>query len=122
MKRAILLVDHGSRREEANALLGVLAERVRERVPERIVRAAHMEIAPPDIAAGIEACVAEGADEITVVPCFLWPGAHIREDVPRLAREAAARHPGVRLRVAEPFGLHPKLVDVVLERAAEVED
>ena len=118
MKRAILLVDHGSRREEANAQLEALAERV----PERIVRAAHMEIAAPDIAAGIDACVAAGADEIAVVPCFLWPGAHIQEDVPRLVREAAARHPGLRVRVGEPLGLHPKLVDVVLERAGEAED
>jgi sirohydrochlorin ferrochelatase len=122
VKRAILLVDHGSRREDANAQLEALAGLVRERVPDRVVRAAHMEIAAPDIAAGIQACVAEGAEEIVVVPCFLWPGAHVREDVPRLVREAAARHPGARVRVAEPFGPHPRIVDLVLERAREVED
>ena len=39
MKRAVLLVDHGSRRPEANAQLEALAERVRERLPDRYVAA-----------------------------------------------------------------------------------
>ncbi len=116
MTRAILLVDHGSRRPEANAQLEALAERVRARAGGRIVEFAHMELAPPDIGAGIDACVAGGAAEIVVHPYFLGPGRHTRDDIPRLVREAAARHPGVRVTVSEPLGLHEKLVDVVLER------
>ena len=38
MKRGILLVDHGSRRPEANAQLEALAERLRRRVPDAVVR------------------------------------------------------------------------------------
>jgi hypothetical protein len=36
--------------------------------------------------------------------------------VPRLAREARARHPGVRVRVAAPLGVHAGLVAAALER------
>ena len=115
-RRAILLVDHGSRRAEANEQLEALARLVRARVPEAIVEAAHMEIAPPDIAQGIASCVAAGADEIVIHPYFLAPGRHSREDIPRIALAAAARHPGVRVWVSEPLGLHEKIVDVVLER------
>ena len=120
MKRAILLVDHGSRRPEANALLTAVAERVAERVPDVIVRCAHMDLAEPDIAAGIAACVAAGADAIVVHPYFLGPGSHTTDDIPRLVNEAAQAHPGIDVRVSPPLGLHPKLVDAVLDRVAEV--
>lgn len=116
MSGAILLVDHGSRRPEANAQLETLAERLRSRLPDRVVETAHMELAPPSVHEGVAACVAAGAEEIVVHPFFLGPGRHTREDIPRLVREAAARHPGLRVRISEPLGLHEKLVDLVLER------
>jgi len=116
VKRAILLVDHGSRRKLANEQLERMAELVAERVPDTIVHIAHMEIAEPDIAHGVDACVADGASEIVVHPFFLAPGNHSTNDIPRLVRETAARHPGLRVRVSEPLGPHPKLVDVILDR------
>ena len=119
MTRAILLVDHGSRLPEANALLERLTAQVAERAPDAIVRCAHMDLAEPDVAAGIAACAAAGAEEIVVHPYFLGPGSHTTRDIPRLVREAAASHPGVRVRISDPLGLHPKLVDVILDRIDE---
>ena len=121
-KPAILLVDHGSRRPEANEQLESIAQLLRDRDLERIVRVAHMEIASPTIAEGIAACVAAGAREIVVHPYLLAPGRHSREDIPALAAEAAADHPGVTVRVSEPLGVHEKLVDVVLERINAADD
>ena len=116
MKPAILLVDHGSRRPEANAQLAALAERVRARDPQRFVTIAHMELAEPSIAAGIAACAEAGASEVVVHPYFLGPGSHTRDDVPRLVEEARKPHAGLVVRVSAPLGLHEKIVDVVLER------
>jgi len=113
---AILLVDHGSRRKEANAQLEALAERVRARRPSCIVRTAHLELAAPDIAAGLESCVAAGARDIVVHPYFLGPGRHTTKDIPRVVREACRNLPGVRVRVSEPLGIDDKLVELVLER------
>lgn len=119
MKRAVLLVDHGSRREEANAQLESLAERLRARLPDRTIAVAHMELASPSIDQGVDACVAAGAEEVIVHPYFLGPGSHTRDDIPRLVDDAAARHPGLRVAISEPLGLHDKLVDVVLARIEE---
>ena len=116
MKPAILLVDHGSRRPEANAQLEALGEQVQARVGERFVTIAHMELAEPSIADGIAACVDAGATEIVAHPFFLGPGNHTAQDIPRLVAEAAAQHPGVRAFVGPPLGLDDKLVDLVLER------
>jgi sirohydrochlorin ferrochelatase len=119
MKPALLLVDHGSRRPEANAVVERIAEGIRAAEPDRIVRTAHMELAAPGIAEALDACVAAGASAVVVVPCFLAPGSHGASDVPRLAREAASRHLDLSLRVAEPLGPHPKLAEIALERVAE---
>lgn len=116
MKRALLLVDHGSRRPEANAVLEGVAELVRARRPDWIVQVAHMELASPSLVEGLDVCVQAGATEVVVHPYFLAPGSHASDDVPKLARDAAARHPGVRVRVSEPLGVHPGLVDALLDR------
>ena len=119
MTRAILLVDHGSRVASANAGLDEVAEQLRGRLPDRIVRVAHLEIAPPGIGEGIDACVAAGATEIVVHPYFLSPGRHTSHDIPIQVEEAAARHPGVRVRLTAALGPHPKLIDVIIERVGD---
>lgn len=115
-RRAVLLVDHGSRRPEASAQLDALAGRVAERLPGWIVATAHLELVPPTLADGLARCVAAGARDVVIHPFLLAPGRHVVEDLPRLAAEAASQHPGVVVRVSEALGLHEKLVDVVLER------
>jgi sirohydrochlorin ferrochelatase len=116
VKRGILIVDHGSREPGAHAQLEAVAARVRARVPDRVVLVAHMELQGPSIAEGLAACAAAGVEDLVVHPYFLAAGRHATHDVPRLVREAASRHPALRVRVSEPLGLHDKLVDVVLER------
>jgi len=121
VRRAVLLVDHGSRRNEANVVLEELAARLRARLPDRIVAFAHMDLAEPTVAQAIAACVAEGATEIVVHPYFLTPGSHSTVDIPRLAQAALVGHPQVTLRMTPSLGVHEKIVEVVLERVLEAE-
>jgi sirohydrochlorin ferrochelatase len=121
VKRAVLVVDHGSARAEANRVLEELVARLRARLPDRIVRFAHMELAEPTIAQAIAGCLAEGATEIVLHPYFLAPGNHSAVDIPRLARTALSGHPQVTLRISPPLGVHEGIVEVVLERVREAE-
>lgn len=116
--RAILLVDHGSRVPAANAQLAELARLVERIAAEgTIVRIAHLELAAPSIPDAIDALVGDGALELVVVPYFLAPGRHASDDVPRIARSAAEKHPRLALRIAGPLGVHPLLAELVLARA-----
>lgn len=115
--RGILLIDHGSRRAEANALLNEVVGRVKARLGEgAIVELAHMEIAEPTIAQGFTRCVEQGASVIVAHPFMLAPGRHVQEDLPRLVAEAAASHGGVRFVLAAPLGSHDGVIDAVVER------
>jgi len=111
-----VLVDHGSRREEANAQLEALAERVREREPGTLVVTAHLELAAPDIGEALAACASAGAREVVLLPWFLSPGRHTAEDIPRAVAAARERHPELRVQIGEPLGLDARLVDVALSR------
>jgi sirohydrochlorin ferrochelatase len=119
MKPALVLVDHGSQREAANAVLDQIAGLIRSADPHRTVATAHMELASPTLAEAVAACVAAGASEIIVVPYFLGPGRHTSEDIPRLCAEAAAQHPDVDVRMAAALGPHPKLAELALLRAEQ---
>ena len=115
---AILLIDHGSRRDAANEMLDCMANLVQAIVgPDVVVRHAHMELAEPSIEAGFRACVDAGAREVVAFPYMLSPGRHSTGDIPDLVAAAAARHPGVAWRVTTAFGVHEKLAEVILERA-----
>ena len=116
MRRAIVLVDHGSRVSEANDQLEEIATLLRARLPSDTIAFAHMELAQPDLRAAIDDCVADGATEVVVVPFFLAAGRHSRRDIPDLVEEAALRHPAVALRTTDPLGVHPALVEVILDR------
>jgi sirohydrochlorin ferrochelatase len=116
--KAILLIDHGSRRSEANHMLVCMADLVQQLVGETAaVRYAHMELAEPSIAQGFSRCVDAGATEVIAFPYMLSPGRHSTTDIPRLVGDAAAAHPGVTYRVTSAFGVHEHLAEVVLARA-----
>jgi len=114
-RRAVLIVDHGSRNARANAQLESLARRVAEQRPDWIVHFAHMEIAEPDIAAGLARCIEDGAAEIVVHPYFLGPGLHIQETVPEKVADAARAHPHVRITITAHFGAHDGVADLLIE-------
>lgn len=116
MQTGVVIVDHGSRRAESNAMLESFVERFRKRSPYDIIEPAHMELAEPSISQAFESCVKRGARRIAVIPYFLLPGKHWIEDIPRLTEAAAKHHEGIAYLVGAPIGLHPMMTDVIQAR------
>ena len=115
--RAILLIDHGSVRPEANHMLSCAANLLQHMVGNNaLVRYAHMELAEPSIAKGFADCANSGATEVIAFPYMLSPGKHVSRDVPRLVSEAAAAFPNVTFRVTGAFGIHEKLSELIAIR------
>ena len=116
--KGILIIDHGSMKEEANHMLECVGELVQRMAGEGVVvRVAHMELAAPTIADGFEACIAAGATEIVAFPYMLSPGKHSTRDIPRMVGEISAAHPGIPVRVTTAFGVNEQLAAVVLSRS-----
>ena len=116
--KAILLIDHGSRREAANEMMDCMANLVQAMAgSEVIARYAHMELAEPSIEAGLRNCVDAGATEVICFPYMLSPGKHSTGDIPRMVAEAAAAYPTLHVSVTNAFGVHEQLAALILARA-----
>jgi sirohydrochlorin ferrochelatase len=112
----VILVDHGSRRDDSNRLLLDVVREFAAASGLPIVEPAHMELAEPSIDTAFRRCVERGATLVVVFPYFLSPGRHWHDDIPRLTADAARSHPDVNFLVTAPFGLHPLMSDVISQR------
>jgi sirohydrochlorin ferrochelatase len=116
--KGVLIVDHGSKKDEANDMLICMSNLLQTMAgSEVVVRHAHMELADPDIAAGFASCVRAGASDVTVFPYMLSPGRHSTTDIPRMVAAAARDFPHVTFSVTPAFGVHEKLAELILDRA-----
>ena len=118
MRQGIIIVDHGSRRDESNRMLEQVAALFAQKFAERydIVEPAHMELAEPSIGTAYAKCVERGAQRVIVCPFFLGPGKHWTQDIPRLTAEAALKFPGTRYHVAPTLGIDDLILDLLEKR------
>jgi sirohydrochlorin ferrochelatase len=115
----VLLIAHGSRRPEANDDLVQLARQVAARLEGAIVETAYLELARPTVAQGAQRCVERGARRVRLFPYFLSLGVHVTDDLEALRLELSREHPDVEFVLCRPLGLHPQMVDIVMERLRE---
>ena len=92
---AVIVVDHGSKREAANQQLLEVVAALKKYSGRAIVEPAHMELAVPSLEQAYAACVEQGAKAVVCHPFFLSPGRHATEDIPRMLAEVGAMHPEV---------------------------
>ena len=118
MTPALILFAHGSRSPEWARTLELLAAEIRGRDPSAEVRMAFLELQQPPLDAVIDALVGAGHRHIDVFPVFWAAGSHVRVDAPAILESAAARHPGLQLRllpvISEVPGLAGWLAESVL--------
>ncbi len=119
---AILLVGHGSPNPEGNVEFLELARMASATMPGRVVQPCFIEFAEPELAEGFDRCVAAGARRVIVAPVILFAAGHLKGDIPEALTVARARHPGIEFLSAQHVGLHPRLVGLAGERAAEAID
>ena len=107
MSRALVLFAHGARAQSWAAPFERLRDQSQARLPEVRVTLAFLELMEPRLPEAVEALVAEGVGDITVVPVFLGQGGHLLRDLPQLADGIRAAHPGLRLHIAGAIGEDP---------------
>jgi len=98
----LILFAHGSRNPAWRKPFDRLLKDVTRRGDCQAVLA-FGEFISPGLVQAAQALAVKGVASAVVVPLFLGGGTHVRSDVPRLAREAAAAS-GLKLRVAKTAG------------------
>ncbi len=112
---ALLVIAHGSRRAASNEEVIELAHRLASKVEGKYqhVAAGFLEMAEPDIAHTMQACIDAGATHIDVLPYFLSAGRHVVTDVPEDVHKVAAANPQLVVNILPYVGSVPSMLDLM---------
>jgi sirohydrochlorin cobaltochelatase len=115
MDRALILFAHGARAASWALPFQRLRELTAAQRPDVAVSLAFLELMTPSLPDEVQALVARGVREVTVVPIFLGQGGHLLRDLPQLLERLRASHPEVRFATVPAVGEDP---DVLAAMAA----
>jgi len=118
LRKALLIVDRGSREPEVRQELQELCSRAKRRAGYDYADYCFLEVLPPFIAEGISRCMASGAGFITVMPYFLYPGMKLKDTVKQSAR--IGRDKKLRIAITKPLSYHPIMAQLIADRIGEL--
>jgi sirohydrochlorin ferrochelatase len=107
---SLVLVAHGTRKQQGVAMVADLAERVSATLGQAVA-VSFVDVLGPTPSEVLAAT----AEPVVMVPAFLSRGYHVTSDIP--AHVAASGHPDVT--VTEALGPGPQLVRVLADQLAE---
>lgn len=114
MKRALLLIDRGSREPEAKEELSQLCTLIKEESKYAYVDHCFLEVIPPYIEEGINTCISNNVDSITVIPYFLYPGMKLKDSVKKTAKICYDKK--IKVVIAKPLSYHTTLNTLIKDR------
>jgi sirohydrochlorin cobaltochelatase len=110
LKDGIVLFAHGSREPEWARPFERIAARLRS---EFLVELAYLERMKPTLEQAVASLASMGAKRVRIVPLFLGEGGHVREDLPKLAAAARARHPEIEIVLEQTIGERKEVTDAI---------
>ncbi|MEG0439762.1 MAG: CbiX/SirB N-terminal domain-containing protein [Solibacillus sp.] len=118
---AILLIARGSSDLEAKEEFYKISHRLAGQIDVPIFETAFMGVTTPTVEQGIETCMERGAKRIIMLPYFLFTGILMKR-MSHMATEFSKQYPDIDITIANYFGYHPKLQNVLLERLQQTID
>ena len=118
----LLLVAHGSRREESNLEVEALSKKMIEYNTNDFdqIMPAFLEFASPSIPEAIEKCSEIGALNVTVLPYFLSAGVHINRDIPGEVKDASVDFPNLNITISNYFGSRDEIAELLMKTALDI--
>lgn len=120
MKKGVVLIAHGSRRDEANEEMRLLSAQIEQADTDRVYEIAFLEFCSPDLAEAVSRLAVQGVKNVIVMPLFLTTGNHVTQDIPAELQSIKEQFSHMQFVLARHFAAHPALVQIVQERIAEV--
>lgn len=122
MKEGVILLGHGSRREEANNLVRDICAILQERDRSKRYLSAFLEFGSPNLPYAARKLIDDGVERIVVAPMFLVTGNHMHRDIPGKLLRLKTTHPEVRFAFAGHLGADPRIADIVMDRINEAQE
>lgn len=116
MNQSIVILAHGSKRQDSKEVFLSLVDKVKRKLNVQSVIPAYLQFVEPNLEQAIELLYLEGYIDILVMPLFLFPGNHVKEDIPILITRIQAKYPRLKIRVTDIIGDDDRLVQIITER------
>ena len=119
--KTLIILAHGSRREESNQEIVELTNKVKTLTSSEFeqVEYAYLEVVSPSLPEAIDSCINNGATHITVFPYFLNSGNHVKRDIPEMVNTAKENYPQCSFKTSECIGMIEKMPNYILELATK---
>jgi sirohydrochlorin ferrochelatase len=119
---SLIILAHGSRREESNLEIKALATKVKTLTNDEyeLIEYAYLELAEPDLLHSIDNIINKGATNITVLPYFLNSGNHVKRDIPAIIQAAIEKYPSCKIKMSACIGMSENMPNLILQQAKNI--
>jgi len=111
-KPAITFIAHGSPKQEANDFLKNLVAQLED---QGRITMGFLNFDTPDIKSALKTHIDAGEKTIHVIPIFLTPGKHVKEDIPEIIAAFQKEHAHVDIVIKDFVGNHPNFLEILKE-------
>jgi sirohydrochlorin cobaltochelatase len=115
----VLIIGHGSKDPNAQLSIQYVVDSLANTY--RNISHCFLEIEEPNIQQGIEKCQKNNPEVLVIVFYFLHKGAHVKRDIFEDLNPALEKSSIKKAIITEHIGTDEKMIDLILERAKEVE-
>lgn len=116
----VMIIGHGSKDPNAQMSLNYIVNELKDLY--RNVSRCWLEIEQPDIFEGIKKCEKDNPKVLIIVFYFLHEGAHVKTDINNDLIPALENSKMEKTFITKHLGTDQKMIDLILERAKEVEN
>ncbi|KGL39482.1 hypothetical protein BMT55_06300 [Listeria newyorkensis] len=114
--RAIIYIGNGTQLAEGNAEFRTFIAEIRKKRPETIQELGFLKMSYPTIEIACEKAIAAGADELIVVPVFLFSATNIKYEIPKILDSLTMKHPEITIKMTKTFGFDPEIIALAKEK------
>jgi sirohydrochlorin ferrochelatase len=115
----VLIIGHGSKDPNAQLSIQYVVDNLTNTY--RNIGHCFLEIEEPNIQQGIDKCQKNNPEVLVIVFYFLHKGAHVKRDIYEDLNPAIDKSNLKKVLITEHIGTDEKMIDLILERAREVE-
>ncbi len=116
----ILLLAHGSREGDTEQTMRQITQYVKAALQNDMIEEAYLQFREKNLEKGLLNLIGRGADDIKVVPYFLFEGVHIKEDIPGEIAEFKKQHPDIKITMGKTLGADKRLAEIVADRIKQI--
>ena len=121
LHRPLLMIGHGTKDQQGRQSLLDFAAAYQALDTSRPVLPCFLELTGPTIQEGVDQCVEQGYEELSVLPILLFAARHNKFDVTNELDRARIRHPQVKFHYGRHFGITPGILELWRSRLASLD-